>query len=95
MELFASVDNEKVDMLGRRYGNHKGPLDLPAYEVDKIAKNYQSPTQRKEAYLNLYVYQHPCPSWQQVVGALRTFPFYLYQQATFVKHTYIKGTHSK
>ena len=87
MELFASVDHDKVDKLGR-YGR----LDLPAYEVDKIKKNYQSPTQRKEAYLDLYVHQHPCPSWQQVAEVLRDYPFYRLQQADFVENTYVKGT---
>ena len=87
MELFASADHEKVDELGEKYR-----LDLPAYEVDKIKKNYQSPTQRKEAYLDLYVHQHPCPSWQQVAEVLRGYPFNLRQLADFVEDTYVKGT---
>ena len=84
MELFASVDPEEVDELGDW-------LDLPAYEVDKIKENYQSPTQRKEAYLDLYVHQHPYPSWQQVAVVLRD-TFLLHQQADFVENTYVKGT---
>ena len=89
-ELFASVvDPKKVDELGWVYGG----LDLPAYEADEIKKNYQSPTQRKEACLDLYVHQHPCPSWQQVARVLRQYPFYLNQQANFVENTYVKGTH--
>ena len=84
MELFASVDTEEVDRLGDW-------LNLPTSEVNKIKKNYQSPTQRKEAYLDMYVHQHPSPSWQQVVEVLR-FPFDLDQQADFVEKTYVKGT---
>ena len=88
MELFASVDPEEVDELGEEYGR----LDLPAYEVDKIKKDYQSPAQKKEAYLDLYVHQHPCPSWQQVAKALRGSPFLRDQQADFVENTYVQGT---
>ena len=81
MELFASVDPEKV------YGR----LDLPKHEVERIRTDYHSPAQRKEAYLDLYVHQHPCPSWQQVAEVLRD-TFRLRQQADFVEDTYVKGT---
>ena len=83
MELFASVNHEEVDKLDVW-------LELPAYEVDKIKKNYQSPAQRKEAYIDLYIHQHPCPSWQQVAEVLRD-TFHLHQQADFVENTYVKG----
>ena len=85
MEQFASMNLEEVDMLGAW-------LHLPESEVDKIEANYDNPTERKEAYLDLYVHQHPCPSWQQVVKVLRGYPFYLDQQADFVESTYLKGT---
>ena len=88
MELFASVDPKRVDEFEGKYGS----LDLPACEVDKIKKNYQSPIQRKEAYLDLYVHQHPCPSWQQVVKVLRRYPFAHNQEADFVENSYVKGT---
>ena len=84
MDLFESVDPEKVDDLGDR-------LDLPQSERDKIKKNYRSPTQRKEAYLDLYVHQHPCPSWTEIAGVLR-YRFSLYERADLVENTYIKGT---
>ena len=45
MQLFAPLNPEKVDVLG-------GYLDLPLSEIHRIQKNYQSPTQRKEAYLD-------------------------------------------
>jgi hypothetical protein len=85
MELFASVDPEEVDDLGNY-------LRLPQSEIDRIQKDYQSPTQRKEAYLDLYVHQHPCPTWRQVADALRSVWFDLPQQADLVENTYVKGT---
>ena len=82
MELFGPLDPEKIDDLG-------GWLDLPQSEIDRIQKDYQSPTQRKEAYLDLYVHQHPCPTWRQVAEVLRGD---LDQQADLVENTYVKGT---
>ena len=86
MELFAPLDPEKVDKLG---GKHY--LGLPQSEIDRIQKDYQSPTQRKEAYLDLYVHQHPCPIWRQVAFVLRHLVD-LPQQADLVENTYVKGT---
>ena len=88
MEQFASMNLEKVDWLG----HYNFGLSLPKSEVDKIKANYDDPSERKEAYLDLYVHQHPCPSWQQVVDVLRELPFNLDQQADFVESTYLKGT---
>ena len=85
MELFAPLDPEKVDELG---GKHY--LGLPQSEIDRIQKDYQSPTQRKEAYLDLYVHQHPCPTWSWVARVLRWVN--LPQQADLVENTYVKGT---
>ena len=86
MELFAPLDPEKVDELG-----DKNYLDLPQSERDRIQKDYQSPTQRKEAYLDLYVHQHPCPTWGQVARVLH-HGVNLPQQADLVENTYVKGT---
>ena len=85
MELFAPLDPGKVDKLGG-----KGYLGLPQSEIDRIQKDYQSPTQRKEAYLDIYVHQHPCPTWSKVASVLRRVN--LYQQADLVENTYVKGT---
>ena len=85
MELFDPMDPEEVDELGGRYY-----LDLPQSEIDRIQKDYQSPTQRKEAYLDLYVHQHPCPQWSKIAEVLHRVC--LRQQAAFVKDTYVKGT---
>ena len=87
MELFAPLDPEEVDKLGDKYH-----LGLPQSEIDRIQKDYQSPTQRKDAYLDLYVHQHPCPTWGRVAGALRSRKVNLPQQADLVKNTYVKGT---
>ena len=83
MDLFESANPGEVDDIGDW-------LDLPQSERDKIKKNYRSPTQRKEAYLDLYVHQHPCPSWRRIAGVLRQFS--LVQQADLVENTYVKGT---
>ena len=84
-EQFTSLDPEKVDNLG-----DGGWLDLPESEVDNIKSSYDSPMQRKEAYLDLYVHQHPCPSWARIARILEVFG--LRRQAYFVKNTYVKGT---
>ena len=83
-ELFAPLDPEKVDKLGG-----KDYLGLPQSEIDRIQKDYQSPTQRKEAYLDFYVHQHPCPTWSQVAEVLHRVN--LPQQADLVENTYVKG----
>ena len=87
MELFAPLDPEEVDELGGKYY-----LGLPQSEIDRIQKDYQSPTQRKEAYLDLYVHQHPCPTWSQVARVLHYDAVKLLQQADLVENTYVKGT---
>ena len=87
MDLFESVNPEWVNDLGWY-------LNLPQYERDKIKKNYHSPTQRKEAYLDLYVHQHPCPSWRRIADVTRGWPFFLDQQADLVENTYVKGIYT-
>ena len=86
MELFAPLDPGKVDKLGGKYH-----LGLPQSEIARIQKDYQSPTRRKEAYLDLYVHQHPCPTWTDIAAVLH-LRFDLPQQADFVVNTYVKGT---
>ena len=85
MELFAPLDPEEVDVLGGRYY-----LGLPQSEMDRIRKDYQSPTQRNEAYLDLYVHHHPCSNWDRVAKVLRRVD--LHQQADLVENTYVEGT---
>ena len=86
MDLFAPLDSEEVDELGGEFY-----LGLPQSEIDRIQKDYQSPTQRKEAYLDLYVHQHPCPTWSWVAEVLRD-GVDLPRQADLVENTYVKGT---
>ena len=85
MELFVPLNPEEVDDIGGG-----GGLDLPQSEIVRIQKDYQSPIQRKEAYLDLYVHQHPCPSWREVAYILRHL-VNLTEQADLVKNTYVKG----
>ena len=87
MELFAPLEPRKIDDLGG-----EDYLSLPQSEIDRIRKDYQSSTQRKEAYLDLYVHKHPCPTWGQVAGVLRHYRINLPQQADLVENTYVKGT---
>ena len=84
-EQFTSLDPEKVDWLG-----DEECLGPPKSEVDNIKSSYDSPMQRKEAYLDLYVHQHPCPSWADIARTLRLLG--LRQQTDFVENTYVKGT---
>ena len=86
MELFAPMNPEEVDELGDEMH-----LELPQSEIARIQKDYQSPIQRKEAYLYLYVHQHPCPTWSDVAVILRYW-VYLPQQTDLVESTYVKGT---
>ena len=85
MDLFATLNPEVVDELGDN--KH---LDLPQSETARIQKDYQSPAQRKEAYLDLYIHQHPCPTWSQIAVILRNCAN-LCQQAALVENTYVKG----
>ena len=86
MELFAPLDPEMVDELGG-----KCYLGLPQSEIDRIQKDYQSLSHRKEAYLDLYVHQHPCPAWSRVARVLRRDEVNLPQQADLVENTYIES----
>ena len=76
------MDLERVDVI-------VDCLDLPKSEVDKINENYHNSTQRKEAYLDLYVHQHPCPSWGNV--ALLLSDLNLKKQVDLVENTYVTG----
>ena len=88
MELFESVkDPDRVGF----FGSIGALLGLPQSAVEEIKRSYQSPTQRKEAYLDTYTHQHPCPSWKKVVETLRWC--FLYQQADAVENTYVQGMH--
>ena len=84
MELFVPLGPGEVDKLG-----DKQYLSLSKFEIDRIQKDYRSSARRKDAYLDLYVHHHPCPTWMEIVGVLRWFN--LHQQADLVENTYVKG----
>ena len=85
MELFATMKDDYVELL-------HGRLDLPDSKVAEMKRNLDldSPSQRREVYLDLYTTGHPCPSWRQVAKALREVD--LYDQAYTVERTYVQGT---
>ena len=64
-------------------------LDLPESKVAEIQRNYRSPSRRRDAYFDLYVTGHPCPSWRQVAEVFREV--FLYNQADMVEITYNQG----
>ena len=83
VELFASMDDMAVDFMGDY-------LDTPSSKSEEFKMTYQNLAQRKEAYLDYYVHNHPAPSWTQIAEALRGYS--LPQQATVVENTYIQGS---
>ena len=93
MELFATMSNIYVEVSGFGFGFEfklDERLDLPESKVAEMKRNLHIPSQRREAYLDLYATGHPCPSWRQVAVALREVR--LYHQARTVESTYVQGT---
>ena len=82
VELFAAVDDKDVNSVGT-------DLDIPPSKRENFEMNYQNPAQRKEAYLDYYVHNHPLASWTKIAGVLRAHK--LPQQADVVENTYIQG----
>ena len=80
MELFVTVRSD--------YGLEER-LDVPESKIAEMQRNLRSPSQRKEAYLDLYATGHPCPNWRQVAKALGYVG--LYYQARTVERTYVQG----
>ena len=84
IKLFATVEDEYyVDCIG-------GLLELPVSKRNEIRRNYQYPTQKREAYLDLYVSNHYSPSWRLVAKVLRGVG--LNHQADEVERTYVEGS---
>ena len=83
VELFEEMSDDNSDGLVIR-------LDLPWSKNNEIKRNYHSPFQRREAYLDLYATDHPCPSWRTVAEILRCV--HLRHQADVVESTYVQGT---
>ena len=82
-DLFSTLKDEKVDDVGVRLG-------LPNSNRSEIKRNYHSPAQRREAYIDVYVNEHPYPTWKKLSQLLRWFG--LPNQADEVESTYVEGT---
>ena len=82
VELFASMSDRDVDLMGDY-------LDTPSSKEEEFKMNYQSPAQRKEAYLDYYVHNYPEASWTKIAQVLHWCE--LHQQAAVVENTYIQG----
>ena len=65
-------------------------LDLPDSKRSEVKRNYCSPAQRREAYIDVYVNEHPHPTWKELSQALRGVE--LPNQAEEVERTYVQGT---
>ena len=83
VEMLEAMNDGYSDLLGFN-------LELPQSKRDEIKRNYHSPSQRREAYLDLYATDHPCPSWRKVAEALRSV--LLHHQAGVVESTYVQGS---
>ena len=77
------MDDEYVDRMG------EFRLDTPHSKREEFQMNYQNPAQRKEAYLDYYVHNHPAASWKEIAKALHMYG--LSQRAAVVENTYIQG----
>ena len=76
------MKDDQLDTLGILLG-------LPSIKTDEIKRNFHSPSQRREAYLDLYATDCPIPTWSQVAQALRACG--LFSQADMVENTYVQG----
>jgi hypothetical protein len=83
VELFASMDDGDVVSMSV-------DLDTPPSKREEFELNYRNPAQRKEAYLDYYVHNHPLASWTKIAKLLHDYG--LPQQAAVVENTYIQGT---
>ena len=83
VELFGTVEEQLVDVVGDWLG-------LSDSKTREVQVKYQSPTQRRDAYLDLYVNDYPYPSWKRVARAL--FYVRLRHQGDEVMRTYLQGT---
>ena len=83
--LLSIMRDDKVDSIGFWF-------DLPNSKRSEIETNYHSPAQRREAYIDAYIDDHPCPSWKNVIDVLRFSE--LRRQADEVERTYVRGTNN-
>ena len=81
-KFFSEMENDDAGV-----GN---ALGLPQSKRDEVKNSHLSPAQRRNAYIDIYVNDHPFPTWSQVSQALRDV--YLVHQANVVNTTYVQGT---
>ena len=82
-DLFSTMKDEKVDDVGVRLG-------LPDSKKNEVQRNYHSPAQKREAYIDVYVNEHPHPTWKRLSQVLCWVE--LHNQAEEVERTYVQGT---
>ena len=82
-DLFSTSEDKEVDYVGFW-------LQLPESKRSEIKRKYHSPAQRREAYIDIYVNEHPHPTWKRLCLALRMVN--LPNQADEVERTYVQGT---
>ena len=82
-DLFSTMKDEKVGGVGHL-------LHLPDSIESEIRRKYHSPAQRREAYIDVYVNEHPHPTWRWLSQVLREVG--LHNQADEVESTYVQGT---
>ena len=83
--LFSTLSDDTADTVGYELG-------LPYSKRSEIETNYRRPAQRREAYIDAYVDDHPCPSWKTIFNALHVVG--LHDQADEVLGTYVQGTNN-
>ena len=76
-------------MIDDRVNNVGLGLGLPYSKTSEIQTNYYNPALRREAHIDVYINEHPCPSWKEVSDALRHFG--LDVEADEVDRTYVQG----
>ena len=81
-DLFSTVKDVWVEFIGHW-------LDLPDSKTNEINRKYYSPAQRREAYIDIYVNEHPHPTWNKLSQVLREVG--LPNQADEVESTYVQG----
>ena len=81
-DLFSTVEYDWGDVAEFR-------LNLPKSKRSEIDRNFHSPAQRKEAYIDIYVNEHPHPTWKQLSQALRALG--RQNKAAEVENTYVQG----
>ena len=83
-ELFSTTNDVMfVDLVGFNLG-------LPQSKRDDIKSNFHSAAQRRDTYIDVYVNDHPYPSWRHISNALSGV--LLDHEADVVNRTYVQGT---